>query len=438
MHDSSKRARLRSVPLVVGATALALAAMTGLAPADAAGHHHGHGQSKATAYAFRAVSFGTRVRGGSLPAASGTTAYQGIGCTNQSGTTKTNEVATVSLPGLGEVDGVTASSGTEGSGDNVAAFSTHDIAKLTLAQSSLGSLTIKAISSTSRAYHDAAGYHADATVNLGSISLVPTSGPAVDLPLPTPGNPISIPGLLTITLGKVKKEATSGGAIAKAEGLTIEILPTNTKIQVAHTAAKLAPGIKRGLFAGKANATQVAALDDLVHSGPQPLLVLPCQGTNGATRGKAVAAVNVPGLLQVEAASSRVEGSQSDGKASGYTLASIASANVANGALVINAITAKAHVVRSVGSVSMDDDGTAIGSVTLNGQPFSLEALNGLEIPGLLKVETNIVNKSASGIDVVAVRITLLNGTGAVIDLGHAFMSISPAGLPKPTSHHHH
>src|SRR5262249_44012051 len=154
---------------------------------------------------------------------------------------------------------------------------------------------------------------------------------------------------------------------------------------------KLAPGIKRGLFGGKANATQVSALDQLVKSGPQPLLVLPCQGTNGATRGKAVASVNIPGLLSGEAAGTRAEGQQCPGKASGFTQASIATANVANGALVLDAITAKAHVVRRLGSVSMDDKGTQIGSVTVNGQPFSLQALNGLEIPGVLKVETNVV-----------------------------------------------
>ncbi len=100
-----------------------------------------------------------------------------------------------------------------------------------------------------------------------------------------------------------------------------------------------------------------------------------------------------------------------------------------NGVLVLDAIRAKAHVTRSKHHVDVDTDGTTIGEILLNGQPISLAALDDLEIPGVLKVDTNVVTKKKTGVDVVAVRITLLNGSGAVIDLAHASLAIAGSGL---------
>src|SRR4051812_25337998 len=100
----------RAAVLAASAT-LALVATTGAAPAALAAkphHHHHHQSHDVTPYAFRAVSFGTRVRGGQLPASSGTTSYQGIACTNRLGTAKENQIATVELPNLGRVDNVLA------------------------------------------------------------------------------------------------------------------------------------------------------------------------------------------------------------------------------------------------------------------------------------------------------------------------------------------
>lgn len=421
-------------PVAVAAAALALAATAVAAPAAVAAKPHGHhnqGAKDTTPYAFRAVSYGTRVRGGQLPVSSGTTSYQAIACTNRLGTGKENQVATVELPGLGRLDGVYATTGTSGGGDDVASYSTHTIGSLTLDVPNVLGLKIKAIQASSKAYHDAGGYHADTAVSVAGITLSVAGQDLVNLPIPKPGAPVEVPGLVRISVGKEKELVTPASAQAKAEGLVIQVLPTGTKIQVAHTAAKLDTGIRRGLFYGKANATQIKAVGDLVRSGPQPLEVMPCQGTGGETRTKSLASVSVPGVLQVDGAGTAVNGRQTGTKADGYTTASLARANVLNGALVIDAITARAHVVRGKGGVRSDYDGTRIGSVTVQGQTIPTGALEGLEIPGVLKVDTDVVTRTNGGIDVVGVRITLLNGSGAVIDLAHAELKIAGAGLPK-------
>jgi hypothetical protein len=423
---------LRWAALVAATTALALTATAGAAPAALAGERHHHGKPPAaTHYAFRAVSYGTRVRGGKIPASSGTTSYQAIACTNQLGTAKENEVATVAIPGLGTVQGVHATTGTTGSGDNVSTYATHEIAGLGIDVPDVLGLQVTAIRATSVASHDGSGYHAATDVSVGHIVLTLAGKPAVDLPVPKPGAPVVVPGLLSISIGKEKQVTTPAGAIAKAEGLVIQVLPTSTKIQVAHTATKLDTGIKRGLFYGKANATQAKALGDVVHSGPQPLQVIPCQGTGGDVRTKSLASVSVPGVLEVGGANASASGQQDKHRATGFMAASVAHADVLNGVLVIDGIRARAHVVRTKHHVAADTDGTTIGQAVVNGQPTSLGALDGLEIPGVLKVDTNVVTKSRSGVDVVAVRVTLLNGTGAVVDLGHAALTIAGSGLDE-------
>ena len=47
----------------------------------------------------------------------------------------------------------------------------------------------------------------------------------------------------------------------------------------------------------------------------------------------------------------------------------------------------------------------------------------------MAKLERSIVARTKVGIAVVALRITLLDGTGAVIDLGTAKLSIKRSGL---------
>ena len=419
----------RALALTVASISLALVATTGTAPAAlAAKPHHGHAD-KATSYSFRAVSYGSRVRGGQLPASSGTTSYLSILCTNRLGTAKQNQVATTQLPGLGELSGVSGTAGTTGKGDNVSAYSTHDIASLSLDVPDVLALQIKAIQASSIASHDASGFHASTDVKVAHIVLTVDGQPTVDLPIPTPGAPIEIPGLLTISIGKQKRAAGPTGATAKADGLVVDVIPTGTRIQVAHTAAKLGNGIERGLFHGKASALQVKAVGDLVRTGPQPVQPIGCQGTRGQVRSNSLASVSLPGVLQVTAADASVMGDQSKKRASGFTQATIAHADVLNGTLVLDAIRARAHVARTRHDVKVDTDGTTVGQILLNGQPISLEALDDVEIPGVLKVDTKVTTKGGAGIEVIAVRVTLLDGTGAVIDLGHAALDIAGSGL---------
>ena len=218
-------------------------------------------------------------------------------------------------------------------------------------------------------------------------------------------------------------------AKARADVLNVKLIPTDTTVRVAHTGAKLARGVKRGLFAGFSAATQVSALDDLVKSGPQPQMRMPCQGTMGKEKGKDIASVDLTPLAVVGAASTRQLGKQRPGKANGYELARVASVDLGGGQLVITGIQGKANVVRTRDGITADTDGTKFLTATVNGTEYSFPELDGLSIPGLVEIETGVVTKYKAGIEVVAVRLTLLDGSGAVIDLGHAKLLIADSQL---------
>lgn len=426
---------MRRSSLAAAAATLALVGTT-LAAAPPAAYSGGFDPSVVTAkksdrtpFAFKSATYGSRVRGGQIPASSGTTSYQAIGCTNAVGVDKTNVVASVQIPGLGVAKGVSTRNWTERSNGVHSSYATHDIAKIVLSEDSFGELALKGLSSFSRAYHDATGFHATTKTQLASLTYTPTNGSPQELPIPTPGSPIVIPGVVEIRAGSEQTRVDGNGAKARADVLDVTLIPTATRVRVAHTGAKLNRGVKRGLFAGFSAATQVRALNDLVQSGPQPHTRMPCQGTMGKERGKDVASVDLSPLLQVGAASTRQMGQQRPGKANGFELARVASIDLGNGQLVITGIQGKASVVRTRDGVTFDTDGTKFLTATANGTEYSFPELDGLTIPGLVQIETGVVNEFKSGVEVIAVRLTLLDGSGAVVDLGHAKLLIAGSGL---------
>ena len=158
--------------------------------------------SRSTSFAFKTSGYGTKVKGGQIPAGSSTTGYQVIGCTNRAGKSRTNDVAEATLPGLGTASGIRTRDWTTSRHGVVASHSTHKIASVTLAQSQLGSVSIRAITSRATAFHDATGFHATTTTRLGALVFTPPIGPEQSFPLPTPDQPITIPGLATIYAGQ--------------------------------------------------------------------------------------------------------------------------------------------------------------------------------------------------------------------------------------------
>lgn len=410
-------------PQIITMTAIpALMALSlSTAPTYAGTHHH---HSRSTSYALSGSGYGTRVIGGQVPVGSATTGYKPLGCTNQGGREVKNDVATATLPGLGKATGVKTHLWTTSRKGVVAVHSTHTVARVALVQNALGSLSLDAVRTQAKAYHDASGFHATTATELGGLTFTPPIGPAQTIPLPTPDQPVTIPGLATIYAGQHTTHRNDNGAVADAYALRVDVIPTGTSVRVAHSRAQIAAGMTSGIFRGHSAATRVVtALGDIVKSGPNPLTPMPCQGTYGKLHEKSLASIDLGGQLIVKGADSREKGNQGAKRAWGTSRAAVARVNLGN-QLVIDGIVGKVTVSREGGTLKRSTAGTELGTVTVGGQVQTFPKTGVLEIPGVAKLERGVVTRSHNGVSVIGLRITLLDGSGAVVNLGEASLKI--------------
>lgn len=377
-----------------------------------------------TPFAMRASGYGSRVDGGSVPADSGTTAYQAIGCTNKAGITRRNDVASATLPDVGKVEGIRTRNHTFHNAEKgkTTVLSTHKVAKVELGDS----LVLQGVTSKAKAWHAPSGFRRQVEATLVGIKADGETYSA-----PAPGETLHIPGVARVTLGHYSGFANENGALARANAVKVVLEPSGTVVRIAHSSAQIHRGLEVGRFRGQAFGTQVDALDSNVRSGPQPLSYLPCQGTHGQVRTKSLAAVDLEGQIVVGAVRNDVMGktvgTKAKKRATGFTQSRIA--GITLGPLTVNVIKARANVTRfRSGKLVRNANGTTIGSIVVDGEEQAFPDTEPLVIDGLLELRTNIVRKIKNGIKVTAVRIKLLDGTGATINLGNARLQIKPTG----------
>jgi hypothetical protein len=381
--------------------------------------------TRTTTYAFNSSGYGTRLAGGQVPAGSKTTGFEAIGCTNQAGKSKSNDVASADIPGLGTATGIKTHVWTTSRHGVVASHSSHTIAELTLASSGVGSLTLDAIKAKARAFHNSSGFHATTKTKVGGITFTPPVGSPQTYPAPTPDQPVVVPGLATIYAAKSIHRHSASDALAEAVALRIDAVPTSTSVRVAHATARLGSGLTGGIFNGHSAATHVVtAAGDVAKSGPNPLSLMPCEGTGGVRRHKADAFTDLGGQLIVKGAASTQRGTQGDHRAHGFEKGEVAKLNLGGGQLIVDGIVGRVNVRRTPDGVKKSTRGTQLGAITASGQPQTFPPTGVLEIPGVARLERKVVDRSPSGISVIALRITLLDGSGAVINLGEAALHV--------------
>ncbi len=413
-----------SVLVVAAGGALAVASPAGSAAAPAAPV----AKTTATAFALAGSGFGTRARGGVVPAGSDTTAFHAIGCTNRAGKSNENHVASVALPGLGTASGVTTRVWTVTKGNTVSSYSRNSTARVVLGEAATGVVEINGISSLSRAFHDTKGFHARTKTAIGSILYTPAAGEVQELELPTPGQPVEVPGVATISVGRTAESTSGSHARAEADTISIESMLTTSTAEIAHSRAVIFKGVKSGLFSGRSSSAQGTAADDNVSFGHTPLSIMPCQGTGGAERTKSTVHFDRGSEIFLSGLSSRQMGEQTGILAKGFERGRVDVVEINSGELRIEKVVGRVNVIRRAGQVERNTNGTQIGTVTANGETQQFPNTDVLNIPGVAKLQRDIVDRSRNGISVTALRITLLDGSGAVLNLGVARLSIKPSG----------
>lgn len=415
--------RLLATATVGLLTAAGLATGT-ISPAAAAD------RTEPTRFALWNAGLGTLAKGGEVPASSGRTAFRTIACTNRAGLDRSNHIAEATVPGLGVLSGLRTRVWTAKTDGVVSSNSVHTLTKIVIKESGVGKVAINGIRSASRAWHDAKGFHASWETEIGSIVYTPVDGAPDVKVIPNPGRTLEIPNLARIKLGSHHRRTTEAGSRASVSALKVEVIPSGTTARVAHTRAKISTGIKSGLFRGNSNATRLAALDGNLTSGPNPFLPMPCQGTDGEVVSNDLAELNLGGQIVVGGLNTEQRAEQTRRKAWGYEKSSVAELNLGDGQLVITGVVARANVTRRGGTVNRDAVGTTVGSITSDGNPHEIpDPGTPLTIDGVAQIQTRLVEKWRTGIKVTSVRITLLDGTGTVINLGQAQLRIMPSGL---------
>jgi hypothetical protein len=417
-----------------GVAAVAILGLTGLVggglSTPAAGTAAGQ---TPTSFALEASGYASRVTGGDLPTGSDKVAYSVVSCTNRAGVEHTNAETEGDLGNGLSFNGASTRAWTTKKGNKVSAWSRHKINKVTLVGSPLGDLNLRAVVSTSHAWHDSTGFHGKSTSALGALEFAPAIGEPQELPLPSPGQSVTIPGVAEIGLGTGKNVTDANGAITNTNGLLIHTLFSDTVARIGHTRAAISNGVESALYHGSAYATTLTALNDLLTSGRTVPTSVPCMGSGGQWTSNHADSTDLSGNLLASGLTSRQQ-SGLTGPGHRPEVTTIARAGLVNlgAGLEIQAVRGRAHAVKTASGIKLDTNGTSIGGITYNGeeQAFPVDE-DVMEIPGVATFERAVVTRGAHGISVTALRITLLDGTQAtaVIDIGNATAAILPSGL---------
>ena len=421
---ATTRPFLRSLA-VTSATALTLGFLTAAAGSPAQAQQAAAERAgRSVDLALKGSGFGSRITGGDVPSGSDQTAFMVVGCATRVGIDKENHEAEVTFPDLGQASNVKTEVWTRKSGDAIGSFTRNSIEKLVIAQSELGSVELHGIVSFAHAWHDDKGFHSETRTSVVSIALVPPGGGAPqELELPTPGQPIEIPGLVSISLGTSKERANADGAFAQANALIIGKTATGTRSVVSQAKAQALTGVKHGTFHGWSAATQASAADGAVTSGRTPLTLMPCQGTDGKVLTKEASDSDLGGQLIATGLQAQAKGTELKNKSTGFERARVAHVNLGGGQLDIDGIVGQVNVTREGRKVTTSIEGSKIGTIMAGGEEQEFPDTGILEIPGVAKLERFVTEKIPSGLHIIALRITLLDG-GAVIDLGQARLQI--------------
>ena len=380
-----------------------------------------------TPYALQAFGYGSRVVGGDVPAGSDRSAFQLIACTNKAGLNRTNAEADVDLGTGLHLSAVKTRVWTTKRGNTVSSFGRNSIARVRLLNTPGGNLTLRGVSSTAHTWHNRSGFHAGTMANIAKIVLR-FGGVATEFPVPARGETLRIPGVASITLGKGTPKVGTGGATAFVDAVRLHIALTDTTAYLAHSRATIRGGVTKHLYGGSSYATKADAVQGRVTSGPTPYLVMPCVGTHGRLVKKSLAHANLG--FSVAANGLRVSQRTTGAGAVTNAFERAEAARVRLGAgLVIKAVVARAHANRNHGRLSTDTKGTSLGKIFYQGTRLTIPPSGVLRIRGVAKIESRLVKHIKGGIDVTALKVTLLDGRLATVNIGHARVRITGSGL---------
>lgn len=381
-----------------------------------------------TSFAFGASGYAARVDGSSLPAGVGRVAYAAIGCTNYAWVSQHASQAALNLTGIGTVHGAHTHVFTTTNSGLTSSWAVHKIASVDLLNlAGLGQLSLTGISSITHTSHDSTGYHATTKAGLAKITLT-VAGIPLNIPVPPIGQTLTIPGLANLTLGAGTATADSAGASASLDAVKLQIIPLGVTLWLGHAQSKISGNVRSALFQGGSYGLDANAGTGTIKLAKTPNLPMACKGTGGNVRESDAAGLNLGGLT-IGALKATDMGKSTATSASMFAEGDVASLDWPAAQLNISGIVGRANASLHHGVVTTSTAGTTSGTITLNGNPYTLSPGGTLTIPGIASITSDVEKQITNGVSVISLQITLLDGTGAVINLGQAKAQILPSGL---------
>jgi hypothetical protein len=386
-----------------------------------------------TSFGLEASGYASKVKGGQVPTGSDKIAYGVVACTNKAGMENANSQADGDLGNGFAFQGASTRAWTTKTDDAVSAWSRHKIDKITLVGSPLGDVNLKALVSTSHAWHNSTGFHGASTSSLGAIEFAPAIGEPQEFPVPSPGQSVTIPGVAEIGLGTGKNATSGDEAITNINALRVHTLFSDSVMRSGHTRAAITGGVTSALYGGSAFATKLTALDGLLTSGRTVPTSVPCVGTDGEWTTNHADNTDLSGSMLASGLTSRQQSGPTapGGRPEVTTISRVGLVNLGGG-LEVQTVKGRAHAVQTASGYGLDIHGTSIGGITYNGEEQAFpDGEDVMEIPGVATFERAIVTRGPRSISVTALRVTLLDGTESVgiLDLGYAKAALQPSGV---------
>lgn len=278
------------------------------------------------------------------------------GASNLGGTafedSRTNGVASVSVPGLIKVGAITTKQQASPYGtDGLQVTSTAKIAGIDLLS---GAIKVDAIETTNIARATPAGFSKVADSKLATLTI---GGKAYPLSV-APNTKVEIPGLATVVINEQISNSGGAGIESKVTALRVTLLKDFAGAKLGST-IRVAPSTINILNGSPSNAIPVGgfaygtsvvvgAADARVGVPPTALLQIPAIGTGGKLYTNSTLNVDIPqGLLKLGVIESKVSGLSNIGSSDAYAENQIARINILGGMITADAIKVTSHVAKN-------------------------------------------------------------------------------------------
>lgn len=435
------RAALVAIVLSIAvaiASTLVMAAFA--APASAAG------DGRVTDYGFAGRAYGTRAEAEALGAESARTVPAYLACTRRTGVNRTNALAETGS-GTGAaltLEGVDNRAWSYRSRKQVGTRSRSKVANAVLGDPDGPHIGIRALVTNSRAFASRRTGKLGVRSNFSAGRVILRTGTPLDEVGgglggllgeigAQPGNELEIPGLGVLSLGSKRNVVRRSRANSNAIALKALLFGADTRrgggddisVKLGKSRSTIYRDQRAGVFRGKGVPLEANLLGDLVRIGRVNDLPLPCPGTAGKVNRAATADLDPvnAGLVDVGALEARTYGlPRRDRSARAWTESSVTSLDL-GGQIELTAIKGRANVATNrAGKITKRSiRGSEIGSLRINGDRQAIpDPGQSIEVPGVARLDFFLTERSKRGLKTTAVRVTLLDGSGAEIDLGSA------------------